>query len=60
MKYEDKAIDAARNRCGAINGGAQRLDYFAAQRFTYKDVTTSKAQGNQINKALREGGFCEA
>ncbi|MEU8794875.1 hypothetical protein [Streptomyces sp. NPDC048643] len=60
VKYEDKAIDAARNQCGAINGGAQRLDYFAAQRFTYKDVTTSKAQGKQINQALKEGGFCEA
>ncbi|MEV6592034.1 hypothetical protein [Streptomyces acidicola] len=59
VKYEDKAIDAARNQCSAINGGAQRLDYFASQRFTYKEVTTSEAQGAQINQALKGLGFCK-
>ncbi|WP_086765363.1 hypothetical protein [Streptomyces bobili] len=58
-KYEDKAIDAARNQCMAINGGAQKLDYFASQRFTYKDVTTTEAQGKQINAALNGLGFCK-
>ncbi|OQR65970.1 hypothetical protein B6E66_01250 [Streptomyces maremycinicus] len=58
VKYEDKAIDAARNQCGAINGGAQKLDYFASQRFTYKDVTTTEAQGAKINAALKASGFC--
>ncbi|WP_020126322.1 hypothetical protein [Streptomyces sp. 303MFCol5.2] len=60
VKYEDKAIDAARNQCGAINGGAQKLDYFASQRFTYKDVVTSEAQGKKINEALEDTGFCES
>lgn len=58
-RYEDKAIDAARNQCSALNGGAQRLDYFASQRFTYKDVTTTEAQGKQINEALKGLGFCK-
>jgi hypothetical protein len=58
-KYEDKVIDAARNQCMAINGGAQKLDYFAAQRFTFKDVTTTEAQGKQINEALKGIGFCK-
>jgi hypothetical protein len=36
VKYEDKAIDAARNQCSTINGGGRRLDWSASQRFTYK------------------------
>lgn len=60
VKYEDKAIDAARNQCASINGGAQRLDRSAALRFTYKDVTTTEAQGEQINEALKGLGFCKA
>lgn len=59
VRYEDKAVDAARNQCGAINGGAQRLDRSASQRFTYKDVTTTETQGKQINQALEDLGFCE-
>ncbi|MDT0465757.1 hypothetical protein RM764_22585 [Streptomyces sp. DSM 41699] len=58
VKYEDKAVDAARNQCGAINGRARNLDRSAAQRFTYRDVTTTEAQGRQINDALRGLGFC--
>ncbi|MFF1282918.1 hypothetical protein [Streptomyces sp. NPDC058299] len=60
VKYEGKAIDAARNECGAINGGARRLDWLAAQRFTYKDVTTTEVQGKQINQALKGLGFCKS
>ncbi|MFD3503402.1 hypothetical protein ACFWWT_12715 [Streptomyces sp. NPDC058676] len=59
VKYEDKAVDAARNQCGAINGGARRLDRSASQRFTYEDVTTTETQGRQINEALKGLGFCE-
>ncbi|MET9126261.1 hypothetical protein [Streptomyces sp. NPDC004528] len=57
-RYEDKAIDAARNQCSAINGGAQRLDHLASQRFTYKDATTTEAEAKQINQALKDTGFC--
>ncbi|MDQ0992179.1 hypothetical protein [Streptomyces sp. V3I7] len=60
VRYEDKAIDAARNQCSAINNGGQRIDYLASQRFTYKDVTTTETQGKQINKALKDSGFCKA
>lgn len=59
VKYEEKAIDAARNQCASINGGAQRLDRSAALRFTYKDVTTTEEQGKQINEALKGLGFCK-
>ena len=59
VRYDDKAVDAARNQCSAINGGGNKLDYLASQRFTYKDVTTTEAQGAQINKALKDLGFCK-
>ncbi|MDX3294625.1 hypothetical protein PV569_13005 [Streptomyces scabiei] len=59
VRYEDKAIDAARNQCSAINGSAQRLNWSAAQRFTYKDVVTTEAQGKKINDALKASGFCK-
>ncbi|MFF3420300.1 hypothetical protein ACFYW9_37410 [Streptomyces sp. NPDC002698] len=60
VKYEDKAIDAARNQCSAINGGSAKVDWAASQRFSYKDVTTTEAQGKQINEALKGLGFCKA
>ncbi|MFJ8054943.1 hypothetical protein [Streptomyces sp. NPDC096142] len=60
VKYEDKAIDAARNQCSALNGtGVSRIDWLASRRFTYKDVTTTEAQGRQINAALKGIGFCK-
>ena len=59
VRYEGKAIDAARNQCSALNNKAQRPDWLAAQRFTYKDVTTSEAQGAKINAALKASGFCK-
>ncbi|NUS86006.1 MAG: hypothetical protein HOY75_25605 [Streptomyces sp.] len=59
VTYEGKAIDASRNQCSAINSGTQRLDYLASQRFTYKDVVTTEAQGKQINQALKDSGFCK-
>jgi hypothetical protein len=58
VKYEDKAIDAARNQCSAFGEGVKRPDWLASQRFTYKDVTTTEAQGKQINEALKGIGFC--
>lgn len=60
VKYEDKAIDAARNQCSSINNGGTKQDWAASQRFTYKDVTTNEAQGKQINQALTDLGFCKA
>ncbi|MFD4631224.1 hypothetical protein ACFVYR_18490 [Streptomyces sp. NPDC058284] len=59
VRYEDKAVDAARNQCMAINGKAKRLNWLASQRFTYKDVTTTEEQGTKINDALRATGFCK-
>lgn len=59
VRYEDKAIDAARNQCSAINKGTQRLDYFASMRFSYKDVVTTEKQGAKINAALKSSGFCK-
>lgn len=59
VKYEDKAIDAARNQCSSINGGSQNRDHTASVRFTYKDVVTTEAQGAKINQALKDTGFCK-
>ncbi|WP_432032755.1 hypothetical protein [Streptomyces antibioticus] len=56
-RYEDKAIDAARNQCSALD--SDRADWLASQRFTYKDVTTTEAQGKQINTALKSLRFCD-
>ncbi|MFE0819153.1 hypothetical protein [Streptomyces sp. NPDC058847] len=58
VRYEDKAVDAARNQCSAFGEGVKRPDWLASQRFTYKDVTTTEAQGKQINEALKSIGFC--
>ncbi|KJK40444.1 hypothetical protein UK15_07750 [Streptomyces variegatus] len=59
VKHEDKAIGAAQNQCGAINRDGSRLDHWAAERFTYRDVTTTEAQGKRINQTLRRLGFCK-
>lgn len=59
VRYEDKAITAARDQCQAINGKANKLDWLASQRFTYRDVTTTEAQGKAINAALTSSGFCK-
>ncbi|WP_030569618.1 hypothetical protein [Streptomyces aureocirculatus] len=59
VRYEDKAVDAARNQCTAINSKAQRLNWAASQRFTYKDVTTTEDQGAKINDALKATNFCK-
>ncbi|MFE9935867.1 hypothetical protein [Streptomyces hirsutus] len=59
VRYEDKAVDAARNQCSSLNDtGVKRIDWMASQRFTYKDVVTSEAQGKAINEALKASGFC--
>lgn len=54
---EDDAIDNARNQCAAINGGADRLDYLASQRFSSGDVEVTEDQGKHINTAI--GEFCK-
>ncbi|MET9890979.1 hypothetical protein ABZZ47_12315 [Streptomyces sp. NPDC006465] len=59
VQYEDKAINAARNQCSAINGGSTNVNRLASSRFTYRDVTTTEAQGRQINQALQGLGFCK-
>ncbi|MCP8708259.1 hypothetical protein [Streptomyces sp. AC04842] len=56
VRHEDKAVDAARNRCGSTNGGGNNLDRTPSQRFTCKDVTTSEAQGKATNEALKAPG----
>lgn len=56
IRYEDKAIDAARNQCSALD--SDKADWLASQRFTYKDVTTTEAQGKAIDAALKGLGFC--
>ncbi|WP_329214647.1 hypothetical protein OG257_36475 [Streptomyces sp. NBC_00683] len=50
---EDKAIDAARNQCAALDGGATDPDHSAAQRFSYDGVTLTDDDGSHINIGLR-------
>lgn len=59
VKYEEKAIDAARNQCSSVIGDSPKADWAASQRFTYKDVVTTEAQGKAINDALKASGFCK-
>ncbi|MET7933479.1 hypothetical protein [Streptomyces sp. NPDC005322] len=59
VRYEDKAVDAARNQCRSINDNGGKLDWAASMRFTYKDVKTTEAQGAKINDALKKSGFCK-
>ncbi|MET9729659.1 hypothetical protein ABZZ79_03030 [Streptomyces sp. NPDC006458] len=59
VRYEDKAVGAARNQCSAINGDANKLDWLASQRFTYRDVVTTEEQGAKLNAALKASGFCK-
>ena len=58
-KDEDKAIDAARNQCQSINRGGNKLDWMAAQRFSYRGNEVSEAEGKQINEMLKTSGFCK-
>ncbi|CAM5474450.1 MULTISPECIES: hypothetical protein [Streptomyces] len=39
--------------------GSGKVGWAASQRFTYEDVTTTEAQGKQINEALKGLGFCK-
>ncbi|MFB6784177.1 DUF732 domain-containing protein [Streptomyces sp. NPDC056352] len=51
---EDKAINAARNQCAALDGGATNPDHSAAQRFSYNGVTLTDDDGSHINFGLRK------
>lgn len=51
---EDKAINAARNQCAALDGGAMNPDHAAAQRFSYDGVTLTDDDGSHINFGLRK------
>lgn len=51
---EDKAIDAARNQCVALDGGAANTNHSAAQRFSYDGITLTDDDGSHINIALRK------
>ncbi|MFI6965204.1 hypothetical protein [Streptomyces sp. NPDC050255] len=51
---EDKAIDAARNQCAALDGGAANTDHTAAQRFSYDGITLTDDDGSHINIGLRK------
>ncbi|MFI2780266.1 hypothetical protein [Streptomyces sp. ALB3] len=50
---EDKALDAARNQCSSLDGGATNPDRTAAQRFSYDGVTLTDDDGSHLNTGLR-------
>ncbi|MFD5269443.1 hypothetical protein [Streptomyces sp. NPDC058335] len=51
---EDKAVNAARNQCASLDGGATNPDHTAAQRFSYDGVTLTDDDGSHINLGLRK------
>ncbi|MFE0633119.1 hypothetical protein ACFW3D_40070 [Streptomyces sp. NPDC058864] len=51
---EDKAINAARSQCSALDGDATNPDRSAAQRFSYNGVTLTDHDGRHINVGLRK------
>ncbi|MDK1344186.1 hypothetical protein QNO09_12905 [Streptomyces sp. 378] len=51
---EDKAIDAARNQCSGLNGGAKNPDHLAAERFSYNGITLTDDDGAHLNIGLRK------
>ncbi|MFR9798237.1 hypothetical protein ACL02U_20400 [Streptomyces sp. MS06] len=51
---EDKAVDAARKQCSALDGGAANPDHAAAQRFSYGGVTLTDDDGGHLNIGLRK------
>jgi hypothetical protein len=57
-EHEEQAIVSAQNQCAAIHAKAPKLDWLAAQRFSYKGVKTTEAQGKELNRALKDG-FCK-
>lgn len=59
-KDPDKAIEAARNQCGAINSNSPEADAEAARRFTYHGNELPESQGKAINDALKRLDFCAA
>ncbi|WP_431959194.1 hypothetical protein [Actinacidiphila sp. bgisy160] len=58
-KDPDKAIDAARKLCGAINSNSPQADAEAARSFTYHGNELTEAQGKAINDALKRLKFCD-
>lgn len=50
---EDKAIDAGRNQCSSLDGGAKDPDNTAAQRFSMGGNTVDEVEAKAINTALR-------
>ncbi|MFM9613901.1 hypothetical protein [Streptomyces niveiscabiei] len=55
---EDDAIDASRNQCASINGGGQKLDWSAQQRFSHGSYKVSEIEAQKINATLKVG-FCK-
>lgn len=49
----DKAVQAGRNQCQAINGGAADPNHLAAERFGNDARPLTDTQGAAINAALR-------
>lgn len=49
----DKAIDAGRNQCSALDGGGSNPDHFAAERFGNDAHPLTDDQGKALNAALR-------
>ncbi|MCX2184067.1 hypothetical protein KV205_26550 [Streptomyces sp. SKN60] len=51
---EDKAVDAARKQCAALDSGVANPDHAAAQQFSYDGNKLTDDAGKHINIGLRK------
>lgn len=53
LDTDSSLVDAGRNQCMALRGGAQNPDHLAAERFGNDAHPLTDAQGKALNAALR-------
>ncbi|WP_448321391.1 hypothetical protein [Streptomyces sp. CO7] len=53
FKDEEKAIDAARKQCAALDSGVADPDHSAAELFSYNGITPTDEDGSHLNYGLR-------
>jgi hypothetical protein len=53
FKDEEKAIDAARKQCAALDSGVADPDHSAAELFSYNGITPTDEDGSHLNHGLR-------
>lgn len=47
-------MEAARDQCSGLDGGAENPDHPAAERFSYNGITLTDDDGAHLNVGLRD------